>query len=501
MKGELHMVFKHLILLAAFLIVMFFPQDPHAQAKPDFSNYEYCVTDDGTFGLYKPKGWKTGTQRYPNGRMVFVYDEKSLSYVSLFFMEKVDSNVDSVAFAGSNLKNVVKQMPDLKILEARSSRDRMRTVVRYQRTGPQNTLIEGKYCFNVKRPTALVTLYEAPAAHLKERVSTLLTVVANVTILDDQAYQRLRSQSKDGGPMKLPMRQVSADDRTCSLMVPQGWSLTAGNGRAVCASPDDSAGYLFITVDFVGQSRIPYFDSSKIPGLHYNYMPPVDALIVAGKHLGSSNHRVLERYANRPWAMQACGFLKRQMEAEIALIIYTNKNGIPVIGYYDVLGSHPDNAGQWGIIPMGFWAPKSQFAQSLPSLLEIAASYRLNEQWASEYVRRGMEKVREMMKNTSSMMSRYAEEMRASSLAGHQNRMKSSDFISYKFSTYMRGEQEWVTSLEGGKILTSDHWGLSSGGKTIIEGPPFNYYNFQGEKYGLIPVDISREVFEAVKGN
>jgi hypothetical protein len=149
---------------------------------------------------------------------------------------------------------------------------------------------------------------------------------------------------------------------------------------------------------------------------------------------------------------------------------------------------------------MGFWALKSQFARSLPSLLEIAGSYRLNEQWASEYVRRGMEKVREMMKNTSSMMSRYAEEMRASSLAGHQNRMKSSDFISYKFSTYMRGEQEWVTSLEGGKILTSDHWGLSSGGKTIIEGPPFNYYNFQGEKYGLIPVDISREVFEAVKG-
>jgi len=39
---------------------------------------------------------------------------------------------------------------------------------------------------------------------------------------------------------------------------------------------------------------------------------------------------------------------------------------------------------------------------------------------------------------------------------------------------------------------------ISSGGKTIIEGPPFNYYNFQGEP---IPVCISREVFEAVKGN
>ena len=98
-------------------------------------------------------------------------------------------------------------------------------------------------------------------------------------------------------------------------------------------------------------------------------------------------------------------------------------------------------------------------------------------------------------------MSRYAEEMRQSSLASHQNRMKSGDFISYKFSTYMRGEQEWVTSLEGGKIYQSDHWGLSSGGETIIEGQPFNYYNYRGDyEHGDIPVDISREVYEAIKG-
>jgi hypothetical protein len=79
-------------------------------------------------------------------------------------------------------------------------------------------------------------------------------------------------------------------------------------------------------------------------------------------------------------------------------------------------------------------------------------------------------------------------------------RMKSMDFISYKFSTYMRGQQEWVTGLEGGKIFTADYWGLSSGGQTVVEGPPFNYYNYQGDvQHGHIPVDISRELYEAVK--
>lgn len=79
------MVFRHLILLAALLTVIFSPQAPHAQGKPDFSKYEYCVTDDGTFGLYKPKGWKVGTQGYSNGRMVFVTDPQNVSYVSGLF--------------------------------------------------------------------------------------------------------------------------------------------------------------------------------------------------------------------------------------------------------------------------------------------------------------------------------------------------------------------------------------------------------------------------------
>jgi hypothetical protein len=376
----------------------------------------------------------------------------------------------------------------------------MHTVVKYERSGPKGILIEGKYSFNVQRPAAVVFGYEAPAKQFKEMLPTLLTTLANITLLDDQAYRTRASQTKGGEPTVPPMREVSAQDNTCRLMVPQGWNLVAAKGAAVCASPDENAGFIFTTVGFVARSRIPYFDSSKIPGLHYEYMRPIDALLVAARHMGASNHKVLERHANRSAAMEGSAFLKKQVDAEIALISYTNRKGAPCIGYYDVVGSVPDNAGQWGIIPMGFWAPANQFAHYLPSLIKIAESFRINEQWASEYVRQGMAKVREMMKTTSSMMSRYAEEMRQSSLASHQNRMRSSDFISYKFSTYMRGEQEWVTGLEGGKIYKSDHYGISSGGQTIVEGPAFNYYNYHGEKYGHIPVDSSREVYEAVKG-
>ena len=490
------------IFLAAFLIFGFNPRDLPAQAKPDFSNYEYQVTEDGAFGLYKPKGWKVGTQRYPNGRMVFLVDPQDLCYVNMVFLEQIDPKHNSVTFAGATLKNVKKQMPDLKILEAKSSRDGTRAVVKFERTGPRKILIEGRYTFNVKHPTAVVFGYEAPAEHFKEMVPILLTVIANITILDDQAYQRIITQKQEKGTLLLPMTKTAAPDGTCSLLVPESWNLTAGKGAALCASPDGDIGYLFSAINFVGQSQIPYFNSSSIPGdLRYDYMPPTDALIVASRHLGSSNHRVLERYSNQTWAAQASAVINRKADAEIALLSYKSSNGTACIGYFDILGFHPMSTGQWSIMPMGFWASEAQFARYLPSLMKIAESFRINEKWAADYVRRGQENVRNLMKKTSSMMSRYAEEMRQSSLASHQNRMKSGDFISYKFSTYMRGEQEWVTALEGGKIYQSDHWGLSSGGETIIEGQPFNYYNYRGDyEHGDIPVDISREVYEAIKG-
>jgi len=486
------MVSRFGLLAAIILSAAAAPRVLCAQPGPDFSQYEYHVTDDHAFGLYKPKGWTVGTQAYPTGRMVFAADPQGLSYVSLLFLEAIDSGRDSVALAAATVKNVTRQIPSLKIVEARSSADRMRTVVKYQKIGPGNIPIEGKYSFNIRRPTAIVFGYEAPAKRFKDTVPTLLTVLANITILDPQTYQRLASEQKGGGPAMLPMQRAAASDGTCSLLVPQGWNLAAGRGRALCTAPSEDTGFMFTLVDFVGRSQIPYFDNSRLPGLHYNYMPPADALVVASRHTGSTNHRILERHPN-PSLTTPKG------SAEIALISYTSKHGVPCVGYFDLVGGYPSAAGQWGLIVMGFWAPQGQFARLLPSLMRIMESFQINEQWAADQVRQGMQRVQELMKQTSSMMSRYAEEMRQTSLAGHQNRMKSGDFISYKFSTYMRGEQEWVTGLEGGKIYTTDHHGLSSGGKLLIEGPGFNYYNYQGEQYGHIPVDSSREVFERVK--
>ena len=75
---------RHLLVLlgcqvAAFLLGGATQHALCAQAKPDFSQYDYHVTDDNAVGLCTPKGWTVGTEKYPNGRMVVTTDPKDLS--------------------------------------------------------------------------------------------------------------------------------------------------------------------------------------------------------------------------------------------------------------------------------------------------------------------------------------------------------------------------------------------------------------------------------------
>jgi len=169
-----------------------------------------------------------------------------------------------------------------------------------------------------------------------------------------------------------------------------------------------------------------------------------------------------------------------------------------------VMASSPMPSGQWGILVTGVWAPEKELAGYLPSLVKMAGSYRLNERFAEEYVRKGMENVYRMARENSERMARNAQEMRESSMAAYEERQRSREYIDYKRTGYIRGEQEWVSEAEGGALYKSDHWGLSREGERYIEGQDYNYYNYKGKnpRYNemMTPVDSSREVYESVYG-
>lgn len=467
-------------------------------------NLELYLSPDRTFALYKPVGWEVRTHEYPNGRMVAVTAPKGPDFAQLLFLKTNDRSSNSVNFASLTLKNVSPQKPGLKIISARSTQDRKRTAVEFEYQQPDKTRIRGRQYFIMNYPEARVLGYETEAARFDQMLPVLVSVLSNFTHLDPAQFKNAPKRGSPRPPLNLSLTPRSLPDGSASLLVPAGWGLMGQQGRVLSNGPE-GAGFAFSSADFWGPSKMPYFDSSKIPGaLHYPYMAPIDALITVMQKYGSSRVQVVERSRNPARAAEAAAFLKRGADAETAILTSTNDKGVRCKGYYEVLGFQPMPSGQWGILFYAIWAPETQFESYLPSLVKVSESFKINEQWAANYIRHGVENLKRQMAKTSRMMADTASAVRESSMAAFQERMRSQDYLDYKRTSVIRGEQEWVSQVEGGALYKSDHWGLSREGERMIEGQPYNYYNFEGRnpRYNetMTPVDASREVFESVYG-
>ena len=105
-----------------------------------------------------------------------------------------------------------------------------------------------------------------------------------------------------------------------------------------------------------------------------------------------------------------------------------------------------------------------------------------------------------MQQQTSAMVTRNAQEIRQMMQAAYDERQKSQDYIDYQRTSYIRGQQDWISSMEGGTVYRSDSWGTknTTTGDTW-EGKPYDYVHFEGKnpRYNeqMQPVD-SRALWE-----
>ena len=475
-----------------------------AKSPPAMEKY---TANDNTFALFKPRGWNVDSRALANGKVITVSDPKSGSVAIMRILKMRDAGENSRTFVSSTLKDLRGTVSALELVWARCTTDQRRAVLEFRYVSTRKIPIRGRYYFNTQYPDATIFGYEAPAKEFEQRKPLLLSVLSNFTILDPSVVAKKAGDSTSlKKPLDLRMAKTMSKDRSFSLLVPEGWKLEGAKGQALCTPLGDGvAGFISTTISFWGPSQIPNFDSSRIPGvLHAPYMRPVDALIFAMRETGSRNHEILERVSDPARAREASLALNRGIDVERASVAFDSRTGVRCQGIYDVSGSRPLPSGQWGIAVSGIWAPRDEFAEYLPSLVKMAESYRIDEQFAAEYVRRGLENLKKLTRETAEKTARNAREIRESSMAAYQERQKSMDYIDYKRTGYIRGEQEWLSQAEGGTLYKSDHWGLSREGRSVVEGQDFNYYNYKGQnpRYNetMTPVDISREVYESVYG-
>jgi hypothetical protein len=85
--------------------------------------------------------------------------------------------------------------------------------------------------------------------------------------------------------------------------------------------------------------------------------------------------------------------------------------------------------------------------------------------------------------------------------AAYDERQRSMDYIDYQRTNYIRGEQDWISSTEGGTVYHTDTWGTKNTATGEFWGDqPYDYVNFTGDNpkhpsEEMSPVD-TRELWE-----
>jgi hypothetical protein len=155
-----------------------------------------------------------------------------------------------------------------------------------------------------------------------------------------------------------------------------------------------------------------------------------------------------------------------------------------------------------------FWhitvaAPMEQFDALLPVFVSMVQSYAIDDQFVKNYIAQGMARLRQMQEQTSKIVSRNAQDIHQMMQAAYDEHQKSMDYIDYQRTNYIRGQSDWVSSMEGGAVYHSDSWGTKNTATgEYYGGQPYNYFNFTGEnpRYNEQMQEINnRALYEAHK--
>jgi hypothetical protein len=115
-------------------------------------------------------------------------------------------------------------------------------------------------------------------------------------------------------------------------------------------------------------------------------------------------------------------------------------------------------------------------------------------------VEQGMQRLKQLERETRDKVARNAQDIHQLMQSAYDERQRSQDYLDYKRSQTIRGEQDWISSLEGGTVYHTDTWGTrnTTTGETW-EGQPYDYVRFTGSnpKHNevMTPID-SRELWE-----
>jgi len=446
------------------------------------------VSEQARFVLYAPKDWTVEEGATRQYWWVVVADPASGSRAVSCHGISPSGN-DVKALAGQFLAALRGSGVELSIAEARSSAPDGRLYVRGSLTGGGTPAREYRAWFSVRNGSFTYFRVDVPEGQYEQRKQLLLSLLTNVGAVKGTFG------SVAAGP--LPTQLATLPQNAASFQLPEGWRVTPlGSIYFLAQDPQATCSFLLTVAEALTPRmgvRPPGVPVSPVRTAH-------DAFTFFGEQSRLiSNVRMLSISAKPELAAWfATGYTAGPVTAEEFVYTFDDAQGRRCKGYTLglVLGSRLDI--NWKLLHLTATAPVDEFDLLAATFVKMGASYRVDDAYAARYVAEGMARVREMVRQTSEIVSRNAAEIRSMMTAAYEERMASGDYIDFLRTGYIRGEATWVSQAEGGTLYRSDRWGLeneTSGERW--DGQPFNYYNFTGGGgYGGLTEINRRDLYE-----
>jgi hypothetical protein len=452
------------------------------------------VTDQAGFVLYMPEGWKATEGTVGQFKTLIVTDPSGLYTVALFSGVS-PAGRDVVALTRLFAGNIRQRFPDFAIRKAMISPDQRKIAF----DGVYSNLQKKRQAFKVwvtgGDGNFSYSSIEAPEGRLAESRQVLLTILSNIGIMKG-AIQPSAQPAR-----VLPLVQHRLPDGSAVFSAPQDWQYRGfGAGAFAAADPAGSSSFIVGTVEFL----TPQLGVRVPNAIISNYLPPHQAMqLVTTKMNLASGMQFIEVIPRADIAGQIGKvYTAGPVRAEEFVYTFIAKGRkCKAYSFGISFGSRLNT--NWKLWHITVAAPVEQFEAFVPSFVSMVQSYKINDQFAQNYIAQGMARLRQMQQQTAQIVARNAQEIHQMMQSAYDERQKSMDYIDYQRTNYIRGQSDWISSVEGGSVYHSDSWGTKNTTTgDYYEGQPFNYYNNTGQnpKYNEQMQEINnRALYEAYK--
>ncbi len=453
------------------------------------------ISPQGNVVLYKPADWQVKETGDATACDVQVSDPASRFLVR----QSLGINPQGynlLAMLRALCQPVQANCPDFRFEQSWLAPQGQRGVFAFRYTHPQLGPREGRIWLTIDGPWGLVSLAETPADQFERHKPLLLSILANLKIMKNGFLP----VGTGTAPQVLPLRPCRLGDGSATFALPPHWSYQ-DLGRTHFLAMDAARQSSFMVLEVEVLSPRLGVQLPNVPTLPF--LPPDQALATLASRQGLLANLQFAERRPRPDLSQLIGQVYTVGPVQAAELLYSfTAQGRRCQGYTlgICFGSRLDTG--WRFWHLTLTAPAEQFLAMVPTFLAMAQSYRIDDAYAQQYIANGLRRLQELQAQTAAVISRTRQEISAMMQAAYDERQRSQDYIDYQRTNYIRGQQDWISHLEGGTIYHTDSWGTKNTytGQTW-EGAPFNYFNYQGEnpryRESLTPID-NRRLYEQV---